>query len=97
MKDLFQVDPNASCKLCELTNDNKICLLKHPDFRRKNSRNKKPGKVKGSTRVAIVVDDEASDGGLENKDISLGKVASFAVKSKNRLLYNTGISHHFVR
>ncbi|POS82225.1 hypothetical protein EPUL_006458 [Erysiphe pulchra] len=88
------VDPEALCSLCKHKIRNKHCFRQHPELRKQLKKNK--GKAKAS-----LGDMDEDTGPEEDRDrdyFALSAVArASSMKNKNRLLYDAGASHHFMR
>ncbi|KAI0991518.1 hypothetical protein K3495_g16669, partial [Podosphaera aphanis] len=86
-------DPESLCQRCTHKHKNKHCFKQHPELR-KNSNYNRTAKA-DVARATEKIGDRSDDSETENEGASLGTVASIAAKHKNRLLYDTGASHHF--
>lgn len=88
-------DPEAICSQCKHKHKNKNCFKQHPELRKQNKRRN----AKGKAKFSAAQDSEESESDLDdsNEDFSINAVAkASSIRMKNRLLYDTGASHHFV-
>ncbi|KAI0991540.1 hypothetical protein K3495_g16647, partial [Podosphaera aphanis] len=86
-------DPEALCTRCyHSKHKNKNCFKQHPELRRKFREN-------GSAKAASGLKDKVGEGEDYDSDgqFDLGTIARAGASLKNRLLYDTGASHHFMR
>ena len=86
------LDPDALCKKCRHKHRNRHCYRQHPGLRKRIKRNK--GKAKATLESKY----DNSVASSDSDNVALGAVARAAsLRIKNRLLYDTGASHHFIR
>lgn len=88
--------PESICRRCKHKHRNKHCFKQHPELRKRNNDNK--GKAKATFRKIDEKDSSDSESDSDSGHISLSAVArASTMKLNNRLLYDTGASHHFMR
>lgn len=89
-------DPESICRRCKHKHRNKHCFRQHPELRKRV--NKSKGKAKATFEKLDEKDSSDSDSNSDSGHISLSAVARASTMNlKNRLLYDTGASHHFMR
>lgn len=86
-------DPEAICKMCKHKHRNKNCFKQHPQLR---SKIKNKGKARAAFENTEIEFSSESDSDSDCVGLSAVARASSS-KFNNRLLYDTGASHHFMR
>ena len=95
----YTTDPEALCVQCKHQHLNKNCFRQHPELKKR----RKPARSKSKKMAAKAAgangcdDSDEASSDIENDGTSLGMIASVASKFNNRLLYDTGASHHFIK
>lgn len=88
-------DSEANCKMCKHKHRNKNCFKQHPELR---SIMKNKGKAWAAFEKTEIDFSRESDSDSDSDCAGFSAVArASSSKFINRLLYDTGASHHFMR
>lgn len=83
------VDPEKMCRICTHNHKNKNCFKQDPELRRRYRPENSAWKVRGDFEVQSDDDDDRTRGDVVQR--------AATAQLKDRYLYDTGASHHFVK